>query len=152
MGLPTKESNSCGRHSSTLSWIWIQQQQLDTQQNNQMLHKIDLWETVAKRLTRSIRNTSNDETGTAGYSATTGYAGYTAGLQDTQPINRIRGWTTGYTATTRYSKIHDWTTGYTADQQDMWLDYRIHNHTGYSRIHGHTTAAAPYSSTEEEER
>ena len=91
-------------------------QQLDIQQRSRTLHKIDLWETVAKRLTRSIRNTPIDETGTAGYSATTGYEGCTAGLQDAQPINTIRGWTTGYTATTGYSKIHGRTTGYIADQ------------------------------------
>ena len=41
VGLPTKESNSCGWHSSTLSWIWMQQDtqlRQDTQQQQDSLH------------------------------------------------------------------------------------------------------------------
>ena len=88
VGLPTKESKSCRQDISTLSGCSRMHSSIRIHGYSKIQQDTQL----------------QQDTATAGYSAMTGYykihsqsTGYVAGLQDTQPINRIRGWTTGYT-------------------------------------------------------
>ena len=118
VGLPTRESKSCGRHSSTLSGCSRMHSSnrihgYSRMCSNSRIHKQD---TQLQQDTQQQQGTRLD------YRIHSRTIGYVAGLQDTQPNNGICGWTTGCTA-----KQDTWThhVSSTLQQQGQGAEIRL---------------------------